>query len=81
MVVQSTLLTNWTWTGDLAELAWISYLHFGGLHIPCYHVSNVDNVTVGPECGDTCGSSDIGILLVVRRNLYAYDERVSSDCR
>ena len=80
-IVQSALSTNAIWTGDLAGLARVSYLHFGGLHIPCYHSSNVDNVTVGPERGDTCGSSDIGILLVGRRDLYAYDGRVSSACR
>jgi hypothetical protein len=77
-MVQSALSTKLIWTGDLAGLARVSYLHFGGLHIPCYHSSNVDNVTVGPERGDTCGGSDIGILLIGRRDLYAYDGGVSS---
>jgi hypothetical protein len=80
-MVQSALSTNPIWTGDLAGLARVSYLHFGGLHIPCYHSSNVNNVAVSPERGDTSGSSDIGILLVGWRDLYTYDGRVSSGCR
>jgi hypothetical protein len=57
-------------------LARVSHLNFVGLDVPCHHTLNIDNVTVSPECGNTCGSSDNGILLIVRRDLYAYEGRV-----
>lgn len=58
-----------------------SHPNFGGVHIPCHHSSNVDNVTVGPKRGDACGSRNITILLVGGRNLYAYEARVSPGSR